>query len=235
MKTAQAVTMAAALVMLLLSGCVTRYQVRVDALSDPSGPVAGKNYHLVSATDGVSGSDLFFRELAYQLEPMLTSLGFHPTTKEIAHLRIAVDAHLSAPLVETRSYSEPIYVEQRGFSRVYRVPVVDGTGKVVSYVYDRHYEPSRTVLSGWVDRDQQITVYDKVLRLSAREMLPDGSVGDEVWTITAALRDSSTDYRKALPYLLAAMRDRIGTRTEGEETVTLSDSSPGVNARWSDL
>lgn len=230
MRTAKYISSIALLTALFLSGCATKYEVRVDALSAGSGSGAGEGYQLASATAGVTESDLFFKEIAGRLEPVLASRGFNRAEPGNAAIRIAVDAHLSEPLVETRSYAEPIYVEQPGYSRVYRIPVVNNEGKVVRYEYGRYYEPGRTLLSGWVDRSEQVTVYDKVLRLSARPILEDGKLGEEMWTITSALRDRSTDYRAALPYLLAAARDHIGLRTDGEVKVILEADSPEVQA-----
>jgi hypothetical protein len=81
-----------------------------------------------------------------------------------------------------------------------------------------------------VDRDLQVTVYDKVLELSARVMRSDGSVGEEVWSIKIALRNQSTDYRTALPAMLVAAEPYIGRRTDGEEFVFLRDNSPELEA-----
>ncbi|MGC9453132.1 MAG: hypothetical protein ACP5I4_17000 [Oceanipulchritudo sp.] len=218
---------------LLFPGCATQYAIRVDALSaGERGATAGpRTYELASATPGVEEGDLFFKEVARYLEPVLRENGYRrvePGTE--AGLRIAVDAHLSEPLVETRSYSDPVYVHTSGYSGAIRVPVLDSEGKVVRYRYYSYYEPPRMELSGWVHRDRQFTVYDKVLRLSAREILAGGSLSEELWTLTVSLRSDRSDYRSALPYLLVAARPYIGERTEGEEVILLKEDSEEVRA-----
>ena len=207
-----------------LAGCATRYEVRLDALnSGEIGPRGnGLSYRLASATPGIEESDLFFKEVARHLEPVLIRKGYEPAGEEgNPDLLIKVDAHLSEPLVETRSYSEPVYLERHGYMRTFRVPVLNDEGKVVRYHYSRYYVPPRTTFSGWIDRDQQVTVYDKVLSLSARRILEDGSLTEEVWAITISMRDQSTDYRSSLPYMLVAAAPYIGARTEGEQVIVL--------------
>ncbi len=51
----------------LISGCATKYKVRIDGLSEMDGTmVAGKSYALASKTPGVQVTDLFFKEVEVQ-------------------------------------------------------------------------------------------------------------------------------------------------------------------------
>ena len=215
-----------------LSGCATKYAVRVDALSAEDGQfTGGRSYVRASATPGVGENDLFFKEVARHIEPVLIESGYIPAAAgQQAELRIAVDAHLSEPMVETRTYSDPVYVQTHGYSGMIRVPVVNSDGKVVRYHYHRYYDPPRMEMAGWVNRDQQVTVYDKVLRLSARRIGANGSLSDEAWTVRVAMRSASTDYRWALPYLMVAARPYIGQRTDGEEVILLTEDAEEVQA-----
>jgi hypothetical protein len=219
---------------LLLAGCATRHQVRLDALSaEPQGMPGGatRTYELVSETPEVETGDLFFEELRRHLDPTLRQSGLRPAADgEAADLRIGVKAYLSEPMVESRSYSDPIYVDSPGYAHVIRVPVVDKDGKFVRYAFTQYWSPPRTRFAGYVDRERTVTVYDKVLRLRARESGPDAASDREVWSITVALRGESTDYRSALPYMLVAAQPYIGRRTEGEEIVTLRADSPELEA-----
>jgi hypothetical protein len=234
MKTARLLFPLALAAALLLSGCATRYQVRLDALSElPQGPLArgAQTYVLASETPEVEASDLFFKEVTRHVETALRQAGFRPAAAGAApDLRIGVKAYLSEPIVETRSYSDPIYIDSPGYSHIVRVPVMDKQGKFVRYAYTRYWSGPRTRFAGYVDRDRQITVYDKVLRLSARALDGAGAAGDEVWSLTVALRGESTDYRSALPYMLVAAQPYIGRRTEGEEVVTLRADAPELEA-----
>jgi hypothetical protein len=217
---------------LLLTGCVTRYDVHLDALSSGDGQAGGSSalYRLVSNTPGVEETDLFFKEVSRQLTPALADAGFRPAANPAnAGLQIKVRAVLSDPLVETRSYSEPIYFDSPGYVQTVRVPIVGEDGKVVRYAYSRYWTGPRTRFAGYVDRDRQLTVYDKILELSAERLDQSGEPVEEVWAIRLRLRSESTDYRSALPYILAAAQPYIGSRTDGEIKVAIREDSPDVS------
>lgn len=221
------------LLVLGISGCATKYSVRIDALN--SGAVDGARGHytyaLVSDTPGVEASELFFKEVSRFLSPVLSNQGYRAATNpETAEILISVDAHLSEPMVETESYSEPIYVETRGYMRSVRIPIVNQAGEIVGFSYASHWVPSHTTQAGWVERDRQITVYDKILRLSARQVLGVGNYSDEVWAISISLRSESTDYRSALPYMLVSAAPYIGKRTDGEEVILINEDNEDVIA-----
>ena len=209
---------------LLLSGCVTSHNVRVDALS--TGDARGGTYVLASGTEGVEEGDLFFKEVARFLEPALASKRFYPVKDgQPADLLIEVDAYLSDPMTESEHYSEPVYVQTRGYYRTIRVPVMNSEGKVVRYTYSGYWTHPQTHMAGWVDNERQVTVDDKVLRLSARRILGDDTYSDEIWAVTISMRGESTDYRSALPYMLVAAEPYIGGRTEGEEIIRIREDS----------
>jgi hypothetical protein len=218
-------------VVLILSGCTTRYPVRVDALSAGGTQSLGRGatYVLVSETPGVEESDLFFKEVGRALQPVLRNKGFVPAGEgEVADFQIAVDAHLSEPIVESQTYSEPIYTERGGYYSYIRVPVLNSDGQVVRYAVSNYYVPRRTFHAGWIDQNRQYTVYDKVLRLSARAIIDEDSLSDEVWAITIQMRTESTDYRSALPYMLVAAEPYIGGHTDGEEVITIQEDNPDL-------
>lgn len=219
--------------LLLLAGCVTRYEVRLDALNAGPDVAVGKGqvYELVNRTPGVEDDALFFKEVCRHLDPVLRESGFRPAAEDTAaDLRIAVKAYISDPLVETRTYSDPVYVNHPGYTRFIRVPVVNDQGKVVRYSYTRYWSPSRTRFAGYVDRDRQYTVYDKVLELSARPVKPDGETGGEIWSIRISLRSESTDYRSVLPYMVVAAQPYIGGRTRGEQVIVIKEDDPELQA-----
>ncbi len=141
-----------------------------------------------------------------------------------------MDAHLSEPLVESESYSEPIYTERGGYMTHVRVPVLNSEGQVVRYAVSNYYVPHRSYHSGWIDQNRQYTVYDKVLRLSARGIVDENTLSDEVWAITIQMRSGSTDYRSSLPYMLVAAGPYIGGHTNGEEVITITEDDPDLEA-----
>jgi hypothetical protein len=213
---------------LFLTGCATRYDVHLDALNSGSAQ-AGSGlslYRLSSDTPGVEETDLFFKEVSRQLAPALAQAGYQRVANPSeADLQIDVRAVLSDPLVETRSYSEPIYFDSPGYVQTVRVPIVGKDGKVIRYAYSRYWTGPRTRFAGYVDRDRQLTVYDKILKLSARRVDASGEAGEEIWAISTRLRSESTDYRSVLPFMLAAAEPYIGSRTDGEIKVRIREDA----------
>jgi len=220
------------LLLLLLGGCATRYPVHVDALSAADRPGGNSpTYVLESATPGVKTTDLFFKEIARQVNTALGRAGYRETAEaEEADLIIFVNGHLSDPMTETREYSEPVFVDTPARLRTVRIPIVGADGKVMRYAYRSYWTGSRTQFAGYVDRDRQYTVFDKVLQLSAREGASGESPGDEMWALSLRLRTASTDYRSALPYLLLAAEPYIGKRTEGEIVIDIAENADGLYA-----
>ncbi|NDV62093.1 hypothetical protein G0Q06_06510 [Puniceicoccales bacterium CK1056] len=214
----------------LLNGCASRYTVRVDALSAPNtGSSTPQTYVLASDHPEVETADLFFKEVSTHINTLLRKNNLREAQAgEGPDLRVGVKAFLSEPMVETRSYSEPIYVESRGHFRTVRIPVVNSDGKFIRYAYREYWTPPRTHFAGYVDRDQQVTVYEKILVLSAKRLGANGQPGEEMWNVKVSLRSQSTDYRQALPYMLLAAKPYIGKRTKGEEEIVIKDDDPGL-------
>lgn len=216
---------------LLFSGCATRYPVRVDALSTLSArPAVQQSYVLVNNTPGDDADSLFFKEVGRHLGPALRNAGLVAAGDGAADLQIAVKAYLSEPLIETRTTYNPVYMDYPGQAVMVRVPIVNAEGKVVRFAYTQYYTHPRRDLAGYVDRDLQVTVYDKILELSARSLGPDGSTGGEVWSIKISLRSESTDYRAALPAMVVAAGPYIGRQTAGEEVIVLREDAEDLRA-----
>lgn len=215
----------------LFTGCTTRYAIRVDALAaDSWQPRPGMTYQWISAIDGVSESDLFFQEVAAKLDLAMMEKGFVRARPDAtADMNIFVSAHLSQPLIETRTQTDPIYARQSDRIAVVSIPVLNSQGQVVSYVHRSVVVPGRTEFVGTTRRSEQVTVFDKVLRMSARKPpAAAGQPGEELWNISVALRSANTDYRSFLPYLLTAAMPHIGTRTAGEIVIVIPENDPSV-------
>jgi hypothetical protein len=225
----------AAALLLLLGGCAQSYQFRVDALRDPALVPAGggaPRYVLRSGSPELGPEDLRYREIARGIERLLATRGYRqvddPAT---ADLYIVFSTDLSGPLTAYETRMHPVYMRMDGYSHIVRVPVRGNDGRIVGFTVSHVMLPPRTELAGYVDRDQQVTVYDKALHLSAREKLADGAPGREVWTVSVITRDASTDLRGYLPYLLAAAAPYIDDQTDGEVIVTLKKDDPAL-APW---
>lgn len=218
--------------LMLWVGCTTPHRVRVDALAaDARHSQPGTRYVLRSGLDGMPETDLFFREVASQLSIAMQQRGFVRVEDGAPFdIEVFLQPFLSQPLTEAQTRTDPIFVETRGYTQVISVPVVNSAGQVVSYVHRTIYSPPRTEWAGNVNRTEQVTVYDKVLRLSARLPAAEAARGVEVWSLSVALRNRSTDYRGFLPYLLTAAAPHIGKRTEGEIIVEIPPDDPAVSA-----
>jgi len=222
-----------ALFIIIGGGCATNYKMRVDALStgEVSGYNSGLTYVLASGDDGVKENDLFFKKVAEHVNPALEEKGYKLAGDAAdADLLIEVKAYLSEPMVETEIYAEPVYVFSGGLMRSYRVPVVNEKGKVVRYYYADYWEPSRMVYGGWIDHSRQVTVFDKVLRLSARRIISPTELGDELWTTVVSFRNKSTDYRATLPYLILAIGPYIGEQTSEQKIIVIQKDAAEVEA-----
>lgn len=214
-----------------LSGCATRYQVKLDALGTGEGvPTYGGavTYVLVSNSAEVKENDLFFKELVRHLTPALLDNGFLPAAEgETADIQIGVDAYISDPMVETQTYTDTVHIDYGFRPYYYRVPVRNKAGQVVGFHYAASYGHAGYG-TGWVERDRQVTVFDKVLKLSAMRMLEDGSLSDELWMLKVSMRDQGTDFRASMPFLMVAAKPYIGRRTEGEIVITLKGDDPQI-------
>lgn len=217
---------------LFLGGCATSHVLTVDALRDdryiPPGSLEPSLYYLTSAETMDRGESLRFREAAGFVETALAARGYARTQDRMrAQVIIEMDATLSDALRQTQNFSEPIYVRRWGYSRVLRVPIVNEQGRVTGFTYTRVFEPPRTELAGWVDRQRSITVFEKALTLSAFEAR-NGERGEELWTIRVAKVDESNDLRAALPHLAAGAYPFIGEQTAGKVTVRMRENDENL-------
>jgi len=224
---------ALASLVILFSGCAQKYGFRVDALSRDGFVPPPQNkisFVIENADPDADENDLRFQELASIVSRGLIDRGYvRAASGEKADLVIMAGAEVSDPLTENRRFSEPIYHRTGGYSRVIRRPVIGDDGKVKKYVYSDVYVPPRSYFAGYIPRNENITVYEKVLYLSAREASTDkGKPGDEVWTLQVKSRDTSTDLRAYLPYMMAAALPYLGERTQGEVEIVIDDEDPAV-------
>lgn len=214
----------------LFTGCTTRHNVRVHALAaDNWQPRPGMTYQWISAIDGVAESDLFFQEVAGTLDLAMREKGFERANPDaVADMNIFVSAHLSQPMIKTRVHDDPIHL-RHDRRAVVSIPVLNSQGQVVSYVHRSVWVPGHTEFVGTTRRSEHVTVFDKVLRMSARKpAVSVGQPGEELWNVSVALRSASTDYRSFLPYLLTAALPHIGTRTAGEIVIVIPENDPSV-------
>jgi hypothetical protein len=91
-------------------------------------------------------------------------------------------------------------------------------------------DPPRTEFAGYQDRVVTTVVYEKYLRMSARDTKPtqEGKPQSEIWTVDITSEGESRDLRKTLPVLAAASIDYVGKDSHGQKVIRLKDTDKDV-------
>jgi hypothetical protein len=217
--------------MLLLSGCATSYRFKVDAIKNQDIPEEKKSYRVVSANPEVSEDDLRFQEAAEYVKTALSSKGMYeapPGTE--ADLTVEIDFGMEEPRTKYTTVSEPIYAVTGGTMRTVMVAVKDpATGKV-SYIPQVVYDPPTREIIGYQDRVIAITVYEKYMRITARETPEEA--GDrpprEAWSVYVSNEDENSDLREYVPLMVSAAMDEINSSTTAQKEVVLNKNDERV-------
>ncbi len=137
---------------------------------------------------------------------------------------------MGPPLTRRETVSEPVYVTIPGQMRTERVQVgTDSLGRPV-YQTVTVQEPPRSEFAGFREYVVTVVVYEKYLKLSARENKEqaEGRPSQEVWTVDVTSEGESRDIRKNMPSLVAASIDYIGRDSEGQKTIRIKDNSSDI-------
>jgi hypothetical protein len=228
----RAVPLSALVVGLLAAGCSTSptYKVKVDAITKPV-PVAAQSYKLKSKDPRLGEENLRYREAAEFVRTALSGKGLYEApSEERADMIVELDYGMEAPRSKIERVNVPIYAQVGGGVRYDSVPVVDSRGNT-SYRTVAVYEPPRSELIGYDDMPRQVTVYEKYLKITAREnkAASEGKPPAELWSIHASAEDESKDLRKYLPVMAAATVDYIGQDSSNQKVVKVRADAPGVD------
>ena len=147
-----------------------------------------------------------------------------------ADLVVELDYGVGPPQSKMETISEPVYRVIPG--RVTTQTVQVGTDRNGNPVYQTItvQEPPTTEFDGYREYQVRITVYEKFLRLSARDNKPaaEGQPPSEVWAVDVTSEGESKDVRKALPILAAASIDFVGRDSHGQKIIRIKDSNGDV-------
>ena len=179
---------------LLLTGCGTYYNVSVDSLRDMQQP-SGTVYVMQPGNQGVSESDLLFREVVRQITPAFRARGY-----------TVVDDMKRADNVAVVSYwmDEPrVYVGTDTITRSY--PVVVGRGKYrhVEYVYVD--EPIVT----------STTIYTANLLIEAYALTHDKKQDRQIWRTSLRCSSGNEDFRTLIFSMAQVLPGVMGTQSNG--------------------
>ncbi len=218
--------------LLLLAGCASQptYQVKVDALTKPT-PAPAVSYALKSKDARLGDESLRYREAADFVRTALSGKGLYEApSEEKADMVVELEYGMEAPRTKLERVSTPVYAQVGGRVRYDSVPVMDARGNT-SFRTVAVYEQPRSELIGYDDIPRQVTVYEKYLKITARENKPmvEGRPPAEVWSIHATAEDDSKDMRKYLPILASASMDYIGQDSSNQKVVKVRADGPGVD------
>lgn len=217
--------------LLMLAGCGSTYRFKVDAVKNPDIAEEKKSYRLVSGNPEMDGEDLRFKEAAKYVETALSSKGMYeapPGTE--ADMVIEVDFGMEEPRTEMRTISVPIYISVRSPPRLVKVQVRDPKTGEVRWVEMMVEDPPQQQLAGFEERIITVTVYEKYIRITAREA--SGGEGDrpprEIWSVYVKNEDESDNLREYVPLMVSAAMDSVDENSSSAKEVVLNDNDERV-------
>lgn len=215
---------------LFFTGCATTHQVKVDSLAKPNAENA-ISYEIKNRNPLVEEDSLRFKEAASLVKTALSGKGMYeapPNTK--ADLIVDLDYGVGPPQMRRETVAEPVYITVPGQIRTERVQVgTDAQGRPIFQTVTIQ-EPPTTEFAGFREYYITVVVYEKYLKLSARENKEseEGRPPQEVWTIDVTSEGESRDLRKNLPVLVAASIDYIGKDSQGQKTIRIKENSSDI-------
>lgn len=219
-------------VLVLLAGCnsASTYQVKVDAISKPV-PARTQSYALKSKDPRLGEESLRYKEAADFVRTALSGKGLYEAPNaDAADMVVELDYGMEAPRSKIERVSTPVYAQVGGRVRYEAVPVVDARGNA-SFRNVAVYDAPRSELVGYDEVPRHVTIYEKYLKITARENKPaaEGRPPAELWSIHASAEDESNDLRKYLPIMASATVDYIGQDSSNQKVVKVRADGPGVD------
>ena len=222
----------AAVTLVALSACnsASTYQVKVDAISKPTPPQT-QSYALKSKDPRLGEENLRYKEAADFVRTALSGKGLYEAPNaDRADMVVELDYGMEAPRSKIERVSTPVYAQVGGGVRYESVPVTDSRGNVGQRTV-AVYDAPRSELVGYDDVPRQVTIYEKYLKITARENKPaaEGRPPAELWSIHASAEDESKDLRKYLPIMASATVDYIGSDSSNQKLVKVRADGPDVD------
>jgi hypothetical protein len=214
----------------LMAGCASSYRVKVDSLARP-GKENVVSYEIHNANPLLADDSLRYKEAVGYVKTALSGKGLYEAPEKTnPDLVVDVDYGIGPPQVRVETMSEPVYVEVPGQTRTETVQVgIDQKGNPIYSTVIIQDPPSQR-FAGFREYQITTTVYEKYLRLTAREAEPatEGRPPTEVWSVDVTSEGESRDVRKHLPVLVAASIEYIGQDTHGQKTIKLKDNNADI-------
>jgi hypothetical protein len=215
---------------LFLGGCATT-EVTVDSLAKPDAENS-VSYEIKNSNPLIADDSLRFKEASDYVRTALSGRGMYEAPPNVKpDLVVAVDYGIGPPQSKIEMITEPVYIEIPGRVRMERRVVgYDRSTGAPIYGTVTVQDPATTEFAGFREYEVTTTVYEKYLRLTARETAEaaEGRPTSEVWTVDVTSEGESRDLRKNLPILVAASIDYIGKDSHGQKTIKIKDKDSDV-------
>lgn len=217
---------------LFAAGCATpaRHEVKIDAIAKPA-PGQQQSFTLKSKDPRLGEENLRYKEAADYVRTALSGKGLYEAPNaEKADMVVELDFGMEAARSKVERVSVPVYAQVGGSVRYESVPVTDARGNTTHRTV-AVYEAPRNELMGYDEQPRLVSVYEKYLKISARENKPaaEGRPPAELWSIHASAEDESKDLRKYLPIMASATMDYIGADTSEQKVIKVRADGQDVD------
>jgi hypothetical protein len=170
---------------LVFAGCQTNtYDVKINAIANAEKP-SGVSYRIVTKNGGDPRTDLRTKEAVEYVKAALSGRGLYEAPNpENAEMVVEVDYDVEPPRVEFEQRSVPVFAQIQGGIRSVIVPTRTASGDV-RYRRISVMDPPSQELIGFEQKTIPVTVYEKYLRVSARENVASGDDAppEQLWSV----------------------------------------------------
>lgn len=214
----------------MLAGCASTYSVTVDSLAKP-GAEQKISYALRNPDPLLAEDSLRYKEAADFVKTALSGKGLYEAPpKTTPDLVVDLAFGIAEPETRREMKMEPIYRNTPATARTVRSLIGYNEKGQPVYQTTTVDEPAISTIEGYREVMVTSTVYEKYLRLTAREntSASEGRPPPEIWTVDITSEGESRDMRKHLPILVAASIDHIGKDSHGQKTIRLKDIDADV-------
>jgi hypothetical protein len=200
------------------TGCATatRYDVKIDAAVNPAA-VGGYSY-AIAARDAGRTNDARYVNVIDRVHVALSQRGMYEAPIPArADVIIDVDYGELPPQSKVTTVTQPVVLQPDPFASSY-----PGHGGYPTGNVDPITGQPRSQIA--MVQTQRITyTTEKYIRISAREngalQGKPASKGDSVWLVEATLEDENSNFDAALPAMIDAAIEYMGTNTGGQVKV----------------
>ena len=218
----------------LLGACSTStYKVKIDSITkhDTTSPSDAQSYKIQSKNVALGDENLRYKEAAEFVKTALSGKGLYEApSNATADMIVELDYGVDAPRTKIETVSVPVYAQVGGGVRYEQVPVTNSRGITTTRTV-AVYEAPRTELVGFDDVPREVTIYEKYLRITARDNRPvsEGKPPSQIWSIQSSTEDESKDIRKYLPIMASATVEYIGKDSNNAQVIKVRVPSPNVD------